>query len=335
MFRIACVCLFAFSLYGSPLEERLQRAKNGDYLAIEGGKMITVLSIRSLTPSSLVLEEVSIPSQKLQQRPSSWADWIKAKAPGHTSWSMIEIDRSNGEILECYSFSRAAWVQISAQESLIATLLKLPLAPVPDTDRRRIGPPPQAGDPDTRKIWEPPVIFEGKKESIHFDVYRTTWPKDGTEISGHDVLLYFARELRFPFPFWIQIETTHANISLRAIDSGSNLSSPHRSFPRRIPQFIGQPQKIKSGLRLSLKSPRYYRDFEVFAVDVTTRDKQIYPITHSLIKGEEESFTIEIPEDALNQILERDHRYTWLVVPSGHSESYTESAKPFTWPISR
>lgn len=334
MFRIAIICLFALcqSFYGSLLESRLQQAKAGDYLVIEGGKIITVLSIRSTTATSLILEEISIPSQKLKQRPSSWSDWIRARAPGHTSWSMVEIDRSSKEIIECYSFSKASWVQLSSQESLIATLLTLPMELVPDTNKRKIGPPPQSGEPDLRKIWSPPVLFEGKKkENIQFDVYQTTWPKDGTELSGHRVLLYFDQNGQFPFPFWIQIETTHANVSLRTIDSGSNLPSPYRSFPRRVPEFVGQPQRMKNGLRLVLKSPKYYRDFDVFAVDVTFKEKQIYPVSHSLIKGDADAITLEIQEETLHQVLEPDHRYTWLVVPSGYSESYIESTKPFTW----
>ena len=335
MWKLAFALMLAISqaLYSSLLvEERLLQAKNGDYLVIEGGRMTTILSVRSITPASFILEEVSIPSQKLKSPPSSWVDWIKAKAPGHTSWSMIEIDRATKEIIECYSCSKSAWIQLSPQESLITTLLSLSLDPVENTDRRKIGPPPQPGEPDLRKIWSPPMVVEGKKkESSNFDVYQTNWPKDGSELSGHRVVLYFDRELQFPFPFWIQVETTHAAVSLRAIDSGKNLSSPYRSFPRRVPQFVGHPQKLNGGVRLLLKSPKYYKDFAVFAVDVTHRERQICPIAHSLVKGEAESLTIDIDAEALEETLQPDHRYTWLIVPTGHTESYTESPKPFTW----
>jgi hypothetical protein len=231
-------------LFGSPLQDRISRASSGDYLVVEGGKMITVLSIRTVTPKAIVLEEVSIPSQNLKKRPTSWSEWIKARAPGHTSWSMIELDRASGEVLECYSFTRASWVQLSSQDSLMATLLKLPIAPVASEKRRKIGPPPMSGEPDTRKIWEPPALFEGKKqEGVHFDVYETSWPKDETPLSGNTVILYFDRDGKFPLPFWIQVETTHANIALRTIDTGKNFPSPHRRFPKRTPQFVGEPQK--------------------------------------------------------------------------------------------
>jgi hypothetical protein len=315
-----------------PLKARLEKAKSGDYIVTEAGQMITVLAIRSATPTSMILEEISAPAKSLKKQPASWADWVKAKAPGHTSWSMIEIEPESGQVLECYSFSRRAWIQLSKQESLIATLLRLPLTPIAPDKRKKIGPPPTPGEMDTRKVWNPPLIFEGRKiESTQYDVYETTWPSDGTEMSGKEVILYFDREKRFPLPNWIQVETAHATGHLRTLDAGKNLPAPHATMPRRVPQFIGSPQKTDTGLRLSLKSPKYYKQFELFAIDVTGKQKQIFPITHSLVRGEEESLTLEIDQEELKQTLEPDHRYTWLLVPTGHSESYTETQKPFVW----
>ncbi len=314
------------------LKDRVQKAKNGDYIVAEANKMITVLAIRSIGPSTLILEEISAPTQNLKKLPASWPSWVREKAPGHTSWSMIEIDLRTGQVLECYSFSRSSWIQISRQESLFSTLLQLPLHPTPLDKQRKIGPPPVSDEPDRRKLWVPPLVFEGHKlENAHFDVFDTTWPSDGTELAGQAVSLYFDTEKRFPFPFWIQIETSHATAALRTIDAGSNLPSPYPQLPRRIPEFIGLPQKTEKGLRLSLKSPKYYREFQLFAVDITNRDKQIYPIIHSLIAGEEEFLSLEINQEELRQVLEPDHRYTWLLIPVGHTESYTESLKPFMW----
>lgn len=294
--------------------------------------MITILSIRSQTPTTLVLEEVSIPSQNLKKKPPSWNEWIRAKAPGHTSWSILEIDRKSGEILECYSFTRSSWIQLSPQESFIATLLTLPLNPVPLDQRRKIGPPPPPGEIDTRKVWSPPVFMEGKKqEGISFEVFETTWPKDKSLLDGNGITLYFDKEGRFPFPLWMQVETTHAHLALRTIDAGKHFSSPYRKFPRRIPQFIGEPQKVKNGLRLSLKSPKYFRNFDLFAIDVTTKEKELCPLTYSLAEGKEDFLIIDISNEELQQALKSDHRYTWLLVPVGHSDSYTETIKPFTW----
>ncbi|HSX37867.1 MAG TPA: hypothetical protein VLE95_03455 [Chlamydiales bacterium] len=334
MIRIFFVAFLAacLSFFGVSVQDRLSIASNGDYLVMEGGKMITLLSIRSINPTSFVLEEVSAPVENLQTRPSSWHEWIKGKAPGHTSWSMFEIQRSNGEILECYSFTRGAWIQLSTKESLIATLLSLSLTPVSHENRRKIGPPPSQGEMDNRKIWSPPALFEGKKqEGMQFDVYETVWPKDQTPFSGNTVLLYFDKEGRFPFPFWIQVEASHANLALRTIDTGKHCPSPYRKFPRRIPQFIGDPKKTQKGLKLFLKSPKYFQNFNLFAIDVTTKERELCPISYSLIQGKDELLTLEIEEEDLNQVLTTDHCYIWLLVPIGHADSYTETIKPFAW----
>lgn len=329
-----CFLLTSLLLCGTEfqLKERLEKAKSGDYIVTEANKMVTVLSIRSISKGAVVIEEISAPVQNLKQSPSSWADWIKAKAPGHTSWSMIEIDLQKGGIAECYSFSRATWIHLCQKESLFATLLQLPLKKIAEHERRKIGLPPMNGDPDVRKNWNPPLIYEGQKlENVSFDVFQATWPEDGTELANQEVFLYFDKESRFPLPFWIQVQTSHITAVLRTIDSGKNLPLVHQTLPKRTPEFVGLPVKTKKGLSLSVKCPKYYQTFELFAVDITGKEKQILPITHSLVQGEEEWLSVEIEEEDLQHTLESDHRYTWLLVPHGHSESYTQSTRPFVW----
>jgi hypothetical protein len=329
-----CLLALTSTVFGKSFcfKDRLETAHPGDYIVTEANKMITVLSIRSITPSTLILEEITAPLQNLKKRPPSWPEWVKAKAPGHTSWSMVEIDLETDEILECYSFSKLSWIHLTEKESLLATLLHLPLQKIPEDKRRKIGPAPLQGEPDFRKCWNPPLTLEGKKwEKAQFEVYQTVWPKDDSELSGQEVSLYFDREKRSPFPFWIQIQTSHATAALRAIDSGKKLPIVYKTLPRRVPEFIGTALKNQEKLTLNLKAPKYYKKFELYAIDVTTREKQILPITHSLLSGEGERKTIEIPLEELKENLQLDHKYTWLLIPSGHSGSYTETSKPFVW----
>ena len=324
--------LSAFALSAAPLVERIQGAQSGDYIVFEAGKTVTLLAIRSIDRNRLVLEEISAPSQSLKEMPISWSDWVRKNAPGHTSWSMIEIDLNQNKVLECYSFSKSAWV--SEEQGLMSTLLNLPLFPVNASDCRKIGPPPQPGEPDLRKQWNPPLVVEGKKlEKALFDVFETFWPQDGSELAGKKVAVYLDRENHSALPYWIQVETAHATASVRAIDSGKRLSTVHRSIPRRIPQFVGAEQKTGKGLRLTLKSPRYYTDFELYAVEKTGREQIISPILHTVERGDGEVLWIDIDRKELSQVLQPDHSYTWLVVPLGHSESYTKSHKPFLWKI--
>jgi len=330
------ICWIAFlscPLGASPvLQERLANAKIGDYIITESNKMISVLAIRSLSAKSLILEEIGVPTHAVDPRPASWPEWIRHRAPGHTSWSMLEIDFENHELIECYSFSRSAWVELSSQESFISTILGLSLEPVSPNEQRRIGPEPPNGEVDTRKVWKPPLIQNGKQiEPIEFEIYQAVWPKDGSELAGNNVFLYFDKEGQSPFPAWIQMTTSHAIASIRMIDSGQNLPGHYRTLPRRVPEFIDVPQKTHDGLRLSLKSPRYYRHFELFAVDVTSSQKEIFPITYTLVYGEGETLHLEIAHNDLKDVLQPNHRYTWLIVPNGHCEHYSESSKPFLW----
>lgn len=313
------------------IEERLGKAENGDYLVFSGKKMLMLIRVHAISPRSIIFEEITAPEEKVKIKDGNWPAWVQAMAPGHSSWSMIEIDRTTGEILECYSFSRGAWLQVSSQESLIATLLKLPLQEVPSADQRRIGPAPLDGERDYRKIWQPPATIAGKKESLQFDVFKTLWPKDGTELAGQTLLLYFDQKSEFPLPFWIQVETTHLNISFRAIDAGKSLKSPYKTFPRRIPQFIGQAKKNGEGLSLKLQSPKYYQNFELYVVDVTTKEKEICPIDFQTLQREGELYTLEVLNEALEATLKPGHEYTWLIVPEGHAESYAQTTKTFTF----
>ncbi len=309
-------------------KERLEKAKNGDFFVTQANKMITVAAFRSISPSTLLLEEISVPEQNLKplpDSPSAWADWIKAKAPGHTSWSMLEIDLQNGDVLECYSFSRSAWIHLTQQESLLSTLMQLPMKNVDSDNRRRIGQPPLPGEADRRKLWNPPLTSGGKKiENAQFDVYEAEWPKDGSELSGKTITLYFDSEKRYPLPFWIQVDTAHATAALRTIDSGKNLPAPFRSLPRRPPEFVGVPEKIPSGLRLALNCPKYYRSFELFAVDLSDGSKEI-PLSFSLIRQEGESLLFEIEKKQLEKALQPGHRYAWLAIPIGQSNACAES----------
>ena len=311
---------------------RLEQAKSGDYIVLEAGQITTLLAIRSTNSKTLILEEISIPSKAIPKNFESWPSWVRMHAPGHTSWSMTEIDLNERQVLECYSFSKSAWVSSSSQPNLLTTLLSLPLAPIFDAERKKIGSPPNEGEADHRAIWNPPLFFHGKKcDQPSFQAFHATWPQDGSELSGKEVSLYFDKENRSSLPYWIQVDATHASASIRAIDSGKNLVSPYRTLPRRTPEFIGAPQRTKTGLRLNLKSPKYYKDFELFAIDVTEKEKQIHPIDPSQIVREGERLSIEIDALSLDQVLLPERKYTWLVVPTGYSESYTQTLKPFLW----
>ncbi|MDE3055306.1 MAG: hypothetical protein KGI80_01205 [Verrucomicrobiota bacterium] len=231
MHRILYLTLFLLPLSASFMQKRWEKAQVGDYLVLSSGKMITLLSIHAIEETSLFLEEIAIPRKETQELP--WPLWVQKRAPGHSSWSMVEIDRTTGDILNAYSFTQSAWLDLSSQHHWASALLQLPWHPVPKEHLRRIGPAPLEGEPDRRKIWAPSPCFDGKKADLSFIALSSTWPQDNSELSDKQIILYFDQEIDFPFPFWIQAETSPVSLSFRAIDAGRGLISPKKKFPHR------------------------------------------------------------------------------------------------------
>ncbi len=203
------------------MKHYLEKAKPGDYVALKIHKTLTFIRIHSVDKEAISLEEISAPLKNLKPYPKSWNQWVLDKAPGHTSWSILKIDINSGKILSCYSADKRSWVQINPQESLFATLLHLPLNKVKDTHIRKIGPPPSFDEPDTRPIWKPSFIFEGKElENPVFDVFETVWPDDGSDLKNTHLTLYFDHAMHIALPIWIQFDTSHAAFHVQIIDSG-------------------------------------------------------------------------------------------------------------------
>lgn len=334
LFRLLSILALFTTSYASEiyLLDRLAKAQNGDFIVVEANKTITLLAIRSSNEHTLLLEEISAPSPKIM--PSDWADWLKKRAPGHTSWSMMEIDLHDRQVLEAYSFTRSTWMSTSSNASFLAGLLHLPLKKLPKEKLRCIGPPPLDGEPDQRKIWTPPLFVQGKQiKPVLFEAFETVWPQDGSEFAGKTMDLYFDREAKSHFPYWIQIDTGQITATLRSIDSGHKLDpSLYRTLPKRSPEFLGAPLKTKSGgLRFSIKSPKYYREFELFAIDVTTQDKQIHLLSHVATQTTNEVIHLEIEADELARELKPNHAYTWLITPVDQTGVYGELHKTFVW----
>jgi hypothetical protein len=194
---------------GMTLKERLQpkSLKNnilGDFVVTEYQKNLSFLRVHAMSPSSVFLEEINLPVHLAPKKPISWNTWIQEKAPGHTSWLLYQINLDDCKIVDCYSFSRESYITLSDGQSFFSCLMTLPLTQVPLSERKRIGPRPINDMQDTRKLWNPPKIYHGKKiKEPHFQMLQATWPKDDSELSGKLVNLYFDQDQPdFVFPYW-------------------------------------------------------------------------------------------------------------------------------------
>jgi len=316
------------------LKERFAISQAGDFIVTAQEGNYSLLSIRSKTADTLLLEEISVPSQQISLNKIDWKKWVSEKAPGHTAWTLYEIDPNTATLIECFSFSKNGWLYLDESEQFLTRLLSLPFIPIPDADRKKIGPQPALGEHDSRSLWTPPLVIEGeKREKPTFDVVKTQWPEDGSRLALCSIELYFAKELpTFPFPYWLEVRSPHYTFKMRAIDSGHNLISPRPGpMPHRSPQILGPVQQEQEMWHLSIKTPPYFQKLHLFAIDLNHPHKETLSIPFTLLSSKTEECTLQISTEALRQLLTSEHRYRWALVPADSSDIYIESEETFVW----
>jgi hypothetical protein len=226
--------LFAISLSAEiRLKDKVKEGKPGDYIVAEQGSHQSLLLLRAIEGNKVLFEEITIPSDERKKSSLAWDEWLKNKAPGHTSWIAYEIDLEKDLLLECYSFSRQGW--LLEQNHFFTQLLSLDLEKGRDAERKKIGPPPLDGEIDRRSFWIPAKIVQGKKyRSPRFEFFVGKWPQDSSDLSGCAIETYFDLENpSFPFPYWIDIKSSHYTMRISIIDSGRDLISPQSNIPSR------------------------------------------------------------------------------------------------------
>ena len=212
------------------LRDNLKRAIKGDYIVTAHNKNFTLLHIYDKKDALITIEEITVPTQRMQGRFPSWKEWIRQRAPYNTSWIMYTVNLNTGQMQEYYSLTKNAWFDMSQADSFLSTLLNLRLELVPMKDRRRIGLPPIIGATDRRPYWQPRLVIDGQEVGgVIFDAWQTKWPKDNSELSGKSIEVYVPHENdKYPsyFPYWLQISGLISNAKVRIIDSGTGMVSP-------------------------------------------------------------------------------------------------------------
>lgn len=229
LFFFLPIIVYAEDLF---LKERFRLAQPGNYIVISQNKNYTFLHIYDAFDDTVVLEEISVPAIKIPKN-NSWKSWLENNAPGNTSWTMSEIDVNTGQIIDAYSFTRQGWLDVGSANSFISALLNLHFRPIPDVERKKIGPQPVYGKMDTRTLWNPRLILNGQYiPNVHFTAWRARWPNDGTELARKKIEIYLP-ELTdsngdYPtyFPYWIDIEGKLGSAQVKVVDSGLNAISP-------------------------------------------------------------------------------------------------------------
>lgn len=211
------------------LRDNLSLARSGDYLVTGQGKMATMLHIFDRSPTTLAIEEISIPTAQLPRSFQGWKHWMGLGAPGNTSWMVYVIELNSGNMLQCYSITKRAWVNVSQANNFLTTLLNLPFALIPEWQKKKAGPPPLPGVPDRRPAWQPRMIVEGREvPGVLFHAWRAHWPKDGSILSNKTIEVYLPQDnAKYPsyFPYWLQISGVVGKAQIHIIDSGHDLKS--------------------------------------------------------------------------------------------------------------
>lgn len=310
------------------LKDKIINGTPGDYVVTEQGGTSSVLIIRSLTPTHLILEEVDVPSLSRKSSDVTWKEWVAEEAPGHTAWITYVIDLQTGELQECYSHSQGAWLPTKDAQHFLPRLLSLSLQKTSQEQRKRIGVPPESGEEDRRSIWNPSVIVEGQKlDKAVITAWKTKWPKDGSLISDCEIELYFSSQA---FPVWIEVKSPHYKASLRAVDSGHAMRSPRPLVFQQMPLLLGPGVFKKDQMELLVSCPTYYSSLKVYAIDLTDTKHPMIELTEGT-PLQSSQLTIHVPATTLDQNLVKGHQYRWVLVPTAFPSIVIYSEQVFQW----
>lgn len=214
------------------LRDNLPKAHIGDYVVTMQNKNYSLLHIYNKTPSTLAIEEITVPTARMSQQPIAWKEWLRQGAPGNTCWSIYTVDLASGHIKNYYSVTRQGWFDNPQQDHFLSILLNLRFEAVPIKNRRRTGTALVYGSYEKRPLWQPKLIFEGQTvQGVHFDAWKAVWPKDDSELAGKNIEIFLPNEQApYPayFPYWLQVSSLAGKATLRIIDAGKGMQSPIR-----------------------------------------------------------------------------------------------------------
>jgi hypothetical protein len=235
--RLFLLILFLFSpLFSEELSLRtqLQQAQERSWVVLEQNKNYVFFYIHKMDDQKIYIEEVTLPGSCLPYHAFSWKEWFEKGAPGHTLWTLSEINLHTGILEKMFSYNQRNWSQLGpCTSSFMTTLLNLPFRPVPYEERRRVGLPPPQRKADHRPFWQPRMVVDGQRLShVRFAVWQTRWPNDGSELSRKRIEIYLPElddaQRRYPtyFPYWLEVEGKLGSAKVRIVDSGMEAHSP-------------------------------------------------------------------------------------------------------------
>lgn len=316
----------------SYLGQQLKKAQAGDYIVTNQIGGYSLLYVQSCENDRLLLQEISIPESLVKASKMDWKEWVRMKAPGHTSWLVLEIDLQDGKLLESFDVDKREWLYLHGEDHLLVKLLHLPMKRLSDQERRRIGPPPLSGDADHRAVWNPPQVFENIKEKSLTAAWQAEWPSDQTPLSGCRLDLYYdMRQSDFPFPVSIDIQSTHYKAHVKVVRAGRKFELAAQRLPRRPPRFLSHLNPGYTEYKIRIQCPGYYKTHQLLAIPVGSTEPAI-SLPFQRARGETpEEFVFLMTRDQLNPLLKKGCRYRLAFASPPYAEAYVETEATFVW----
>ena len=298
LLRFILLCLiFSSPLSALSIQNKIEQGAIGDYILYRQSQLVTLLRINQLNDESIIFEEISLPfSEWKKYRNIPLEKWVSNGATGHSSWTLFELEKESGEILECFSFVRQAWLKLEKDNLLLSNLFTKPLYKLKNEDRRKVG-PRRPGATDTRKVWNPPITLNGKELTSPLEVYKIHWPKDDSPLSKKDIEMYFSKEMG-TFPAWILISDTSSDaLRIQTLDMGSSLVASLKKLPRRHPSIHKHICNQNDSFSVQLSSPPYYKFFTLRLINTNPEKASFAPkFTTNDLKGEIREISISKEE---------------------------------------
>jgi hypothetical protein len=323
LFFFLCSNIFAQNF---SFKEKLLESKKGDFIVFEFNKFYCVLCVFDIQDNELILEEITISKDKFEKT-TSFKNWLENGAKKNNSWTIYKINLEINKIIDAFSICKNSWIKLTTNESLITGLLDINLTKLSDAQRKKIG-PFIVDQIDKRPPWNPIKIVDSKKIiNSKFDVYRSIWPNDSSEFATKLFDIYFSND--FSFPYFIEINNGNISYIIKAIDSGKNLKSVIKYFPIKKAE-ITEINKEKDCLLIKLSNAKYFKEFNLFAIDYSKKEKIIHSLEHEII-NEKDTIFLQINLNTLNKIFEKNHKYKFVITPKFHKDIFIESKELFIW----
>lgn len=209
------------------LQERLFHGHKDDYAVFAQGTKRFFTSIREVSADSLWLEItefafLNYQDKKLIEQQSSWKNLLPQLTSSRETF-IAKISEQDS-CLFALDPKTNTWKPSSLEEApKLFKLLKISLYSAPESKLKM---------DNNNEPWRPKVSLEGKTTPYQtMSVYTSTWPQDGSLLSGNCILIYFTSPTLSAFPIWTAIETFKGPVIIRTIDVGHQVTSPNPPLP--------------------------------------------------------------------------------------------------------